>query len=156
MCQISLKFKIYPTKMHNFSRGIRIWRPFWKITWFEGFSFFGLKIVIASRVPPAQGFGLCVPSWCLPSWRSWCWCNGWFVKDWCKNYQNSMHNRFKMEQNRPNWVPEALLEHLGPISGPKTAPRSTFGRFWEDLGRHFGTSLGSKFDQKWHRIFNHF
>ena len=29
-------------------------------------------ILIASRVPPAQVFGLCVPSWCLPSWPCCC------------------------------------------------------------------------------------
>lgn len=70
---------------------------------------------------------------------------------------NSVEHRVKIVskpiKNRPNWLSEAFLVHLGLILGPKTNPRSIFGRFWEAFGGHFGVIFRSKFSSFFAYVF---
>ena len=77
-----------------------------------------------------------------------------------KSVQNRPKIDQKSSQNRQNEGPGALLDHLWRISGPKVAPGSIFGRFWEGLGVHFGaifrSNFGMFFDMFSDRFFDRF
>ena len=73
-----------------------------------------------------------------------------------KSVQNRPKIDQKSSQNRQNEGPGSLLDHLWRISGPKVAPGSIFGRFWEGLGVHVGVIFRSRSDMCFDLFFDRF